>query len=143
MAEVVSINKSSSKGAVKNPSEYGILIKDGGLSGDAHSADGHRQLSLLACESYDEMRSLTTRKLPYGIFAENITTVGISLHTLPVGTKLKVGDCEIIITQIGKECHNGCEIFKAVGKCVMPSRGVFAAVLVGGKVKTGDEIKII
>lgn len=140
MAEIVSINSSAAKGTVKTPQAKGILVGDGGLLGDAHSGDGHRQLSLLASESYDEMLSLGATELSYGIFAENITTAGITLHTLPVGTRLKLGVCEVEITQIGKECHRGCEIFKKVGKCVMPLQGIFARVVTGGEISTGDSV---
>lgn len=143
MAKIVSINSSEKKGEVKLPVSHGTLIKDGGLRGDAHSADGHRQLSLLAQESIDEMSSLGVEGLTPGIFAENITTLGLVLHTLPVGTRLSLGKCIVEITQIGKECHSGCEIFKKVGKCVMPTQGVFARVLEGGEISAGDEVSII
>ncbi len=143
MVEIVSINISEKKGTIKTPCSSGTLIADGGLSGDAHAGDGHRQLSLLAEESYYEMYSLGIEKLPFGVFAENITTSGLTLHTLPVGTKLLIGCCRIEITQIGKECHKGCEIFKKVGKCVMPLQGVFARVITGGEIHVGDRIEII
>lgn len=141
MAFVVSINISEKKGTVKTPCKSGVLLENGGLSGDAHSSDGHRQLSLLASESYDEMRSAGAGLLPFGVFAENITTSGVRLHTLPVGTRLAIGCCEVEITQIGKECHKGCEIYKKVGKCVMPLQGVFARVITGGKISVNDEIR--
>lgn len=143
MAKIVSVNMSREKGTVKQACSSGVLVKDGGLLGDAHSGDGHRQLSLLASESYDEMRSLGAGDLPYGVFAENITTSGITLHTLPVGTRLKIGECEVELTQIGKECHSGCEIFKRVGKCVMPLQGVFARVVAGGDIAVGDSVAAV
>jgi len=143
MARVVSINLSKKKGEIKLPQANGLLLRDGGLCGDAHAGDGHRQLSLLAKESIDEMRTLGIENLSYGMFAENITTEGIKLHTLPVGTRLRIGTCTAEITQIGKECHSGCEIFKKVGKCVMPTQGVFARVIEGGDIFIGDEIEII
>ncbi len=143
MAVIVSINKSSVKGTKKLPQGSGTLVEDGGLCDDAHCADGHRQLSLLAVESYDEMISLGACDLPFGTFAENITTKGISLHTLLVGTHLRIGACEIEITQIGKECHKDCEIFRKIGKCVMPLQGVFARVITGGDIAVGDIIQAI
>ena len=143
MANVISINSSEKKGEIKRPASSGTLIKDGGLKGDAHAADGHRQLSLLAAESIDEMTALGVEGLVPGIFAENITTRGIVLHTLPVGTRLRIGKCLVEITQIGKQCHSGCDIFKKVGKCVMPTQGVFARVLEGGELAPGDEIEIV
>lgn len=143
MAKIVSINKSEKKGTVKVPCDVGFLEENKGLAGDAHADGSHRQLSLLARESYDEMRALGAGELPYGVFAENITTEGIELHTLPIGTKLAIGSCEAIVTQIGKECHHGCEIFKKVGSCVMPRKGIFARIIKGGEIRPGDEIHII
>ncbi len=143
MAAIVSINSSEKKGEIKLKQPRGLLITDGGLSGDAHAGDGHRQLSLLAQESIDEMTALGAEGLVPGVFAENITTKGLTLHTLPIGTRLKLGDCLVEITQIGKECHSGCEIFKKVGKCVMPTQGVFARVIEGGEISEGDGITII
>lgn len=143
MAKVLSVNVSTEKGTVKKPIDEAILIAEIGLQNDAHAGNWHRQVSLLADESIDEMRALGLSDLDYGIFAENITTRGIELHTLPIGTRLQIGACILEVTQIGKECHHGCEIFKKVGKCVMPKRGIFAKVIVGGTVKAGDEIVIV
>lgn len=143
MAKIVSINKSAEKGTVKNPTKSAVLTENYGMEGDAHAGEWHRQLSFLAAESYDEMRECCGDTLPYGIFAENITTSGITLHTLPVGTLLSVGECVCEVTQIGKECHKGCEIYKKIGKCVMPTQGIFARVIKGGTVKVGDEIEIL
>lgn len=143
MAKVLSVNISTEKGTVKKPIDEAILIAEFGLQNDAHAGNWHRQVSLLADESIDEMRALGLSDLDYGIFAENITTRGIELHTLPIGTRLQIGACILEVTQIGKECHHGCEIFKKVGKCVMPKRGIFAKVIVGGIVKAGDEIVIV
>lgn len=143
MAKIVSINKSEKRGTLKVPCDVGFLEENIGLRDDAHADGTHRQLSLLACESYDEMYKLGADPLPYGVFAENITAEGIELHTLPVGTKLQIGACEVEVTQIGKECHHGCEIFKKVGTCVMPKQGIFARILKGGEIKIGDKIKIL
>ncbi len=140
-ARVISVNISDKKGVRKTPLPEGQLAPGVGLVGDAHSGAWHRQLSLLALESIETMRAKGLAVSP-GDFAENITTAGLTLHTLPVGTRLKLGLVEVEITQIGKECHTGCAIFKQVGKCIMPKEGVFTKVLHGGHVKPGDEIKV-
>ena len=143
MAKVLSINISEKKGTPKTKINPGVLIEDFGFEGDAHAGKWHRQVSLLAKESIEKSKGLPTGGLCHGVFAENITTEGIELYTIPVGTKLKVGECIIEITQIGKECHEGCAIQKLVGKCVMPREGIFASVIKGGKVYEGDEIEIL
>lgn len=142
MARVISINKSDIKGVLKTPFDKGILVENHGLDGDAHADGSHRQLSLLAKESYDKMEALGAGKLEWGSFAENITTEGITLHTLSVGTKLKIGDCLVEVTQIGKQCHGDCEIFKKVGTCVMPKEGIFVRIIIGGRLSVNDEIVI-
>lgn len=143
-AKVLSINISEAKGTPKKAINPGVMIEDFGFEGDAHAGKWHRQVSLLGKESIEKAKGMRTDGLCHGIFAENITTEGITLYTLPVGTKLKVGkECIIEITQIGKECHEGCAISKLVGQCVMPREGVFAVVLKGGKVYCGDEIEVI
>ncbi len=141
MAKVVAVNTSDKKGVVKKRVEKALVKEGYGLEGDAHGGDWHRQVSLLGIESYRHMRRLAKEELCPGIFAENITTEGIELHTIPVGTKLRLGEAVLEITQIGKACHHGCEIFKKVGDCVMPREGVFARVVQGGLVKTGDPIE--
>lgn len=143
MAKIVSINKSEIKGVLKKPGNTGILVANHGLEGDAHADGSHRQLSLLAKESYDKMEALGAGKLEWGSFAENITTEGISLHTLPVGTRLKIGNCLAEVTQIGKKCHGDCEIYKKVGTCVMPKEGIFCRIIEGGPVKTDDPISVL
>ena len=143
MAKIVSINKSEKRGTLKTPSADGILIENHGLAGDAHADGTHRQLSLLAKESYAKMEALGAGKLEWGSFAENITTEGIELYTLPVGTKLKIADCTAEVTQIGKQCHGDCEIYKKVGTCVMPREGIFVRILQGGEIHAGDIIEII
>ena len=139
--KVLSINISEKKGTPKTKINPGILIDDFGFEGDAHAGKWHRQVSLLAKESIEKSKGLPTDGLCHGVFAENITTEGIELYTIPVGTQLKVGECIIEISQIGKECHEGCAIQKLVGKCVMPREGVFAKVIKGGKVFEGDSIE--
>lgn len=141
--KVLSINISEKKGTPKTKINPGILIEDFGFEGDAHAGKWHRQVSLLAKESIDKSKGLPTDGLCHGVFAENITTEGIELYTIPVGTQLKVGECIIEITQIGKECHEGCAIQKLVGKCVMPREGIFAKVIKGGKVFEGDSIEVL
>ncbi len=140
---VVSINISEKKGTVKTPVQTAELIADFGIKNDAHAGKWHRQVSFLAKESADKMAALGVKGLCSGIFAENITTQGIELHTLPVGTKLKIGETLHEVSQIGKECHNDCAIKKQVGKCVMPTEGIFTKVLVGGIIKVGDEIETV
>jgi len=126
----------------KRPVERGILQAGFGLAGDAH-AGSHRQVSLLALESVRRMQEKMPELVP-GDFAENLTVEGLPMDQIKVGTKLRVGtDVRLEVTQIGKKCHNKCEIFKTVGTCVMPTDGIFAMVLVGGAVKPGDPIEII
>ena len=141
--KVVSVNLSEKKGTPKKQIDVGVLIKDFGLEGDAHAGKWHRQVSLLGVESIEKAKRGPTNGLCHGVFAENITTEGIMLYTLPVGTQLAIGDCLLEISQIGKECHEGCAISKLVGQCVMPREGVFARVLRGGTVQAGDSIRVI
>ena len=143
MAQVVSVNISERKGTAKHPVPEIQLKYRHGIVGDAHAGDWHRQISLLAEESVDTMRALSSVPLDAGVFAENINTRGIDLKRLPVGTRLRVGETEVEVTQIVKECHSDCAIKKAVGKCVMPTEGVFAVVIREGAVRPGDEIEIL
>lgn len=134
---------SEKKGTKKHPVDR-IEIRTGiGIPGDAHAGNWHRQISLLAREDVHEMESLLGRELDPGEFAENILTEGIVLPDLPVGTKLRIGTALCEVTQIGKECHKGCEIQKLTGKCVMPTRGIFVKVLESGNAKAGDVISVI
>lgn len=144
MAIVTSVNISEKKGVRKNGVGDILLKKDVGIVGDAHAGNWHRQISLLADESIDKVKACGLNNLTPGAFAENINTKGIELFTLPVGTKLKIGNALTEVTQIGKKCHNdGCAIKKATGDCVMPREGIFVIVLEEGTVKVGDEIEII
>ena len=139
---VVAVSKSTVKVQKKVNQEQGRLLENIGLEGDAHADGSHRQLSLLALESIQYMQKQGALVRP-GDFAENITTEGISLHTLPLGTHLKIGESiELEVTQIGKECHSGCAIAKQVGSCIMPKQGIFCRILRGGLVKPGDPIEI-
>lgn len=140
---IVAVSISAVKGVKKHNIPEGVLIANKGLEGDAHADSSHRQLSLLAIESINSMRKAGADVGP-GDFAENLTTEGIRLHDLPVGTRLQVGrEILLELTQIGKECHSGCAIAKQVGKCVMPREGVFCSILQGGIARPGDELKIV
>lgn len=143
MAKVIAVNISETKGVIKKPIEKGFFKVQYGLEGDAHAGKWHRQVSLLAQESIDKMIEKGIKDLTPGKFAENITTEGIVLYELPIGTKLRIGETEMEVTQIGKECHAGCEIRKLTGDCVMPREGIFTIVLKEGWIKAGDEIEII
>jgi MOSC domain-containing protein YiiM len=140
---VVSVNISDRKGVRKKPATEAFLKTDYGMEGDAHaSSKWHRQVSLLALESIKKMQDKGLKVNP-GDFAENITTEGIDLLKLPVGTRLIIGcNIEVEVSQIGKVCHTRCEIYKQAGDCVMPKEGIFVKVLKGGKVKKGDEIVV-
>ncbi len=142
MAEVVSVNISEKKGTVKHEVAEARLKLRHGIVGDAHAGDWHRQISMLAEESVDKMRRILPQ-LKAGAFAENINTRGIELKTLPIGTHLRIGETEVEVTQIGKECHNDCAIKKATGTCVMPTEGIFAVVVKEGTVRKGDSIEIV
>jgi MOSC domain-containing protein YiiM len=141
-AEVVAVCISLNKGERKTPVESVELREEHGIVGDAHAGDWHRQVSLLAQESIEKMRRLGL-DVDSGDFAENITTRGIDLPSLPVGTRLAVGDVLMEVTQIGKECHTRCAIFYQAGDCVMPKEGIFARVLHGGSVRPGDRIEVV
>ena len=144
MARIITVNSSKKKGTRKAAVTNGVLKQDYGLIGDVHAdCDTHRQVSLLAVESINKMQHLGLNVGP-GDFAENLTTEDIELVSLPVGTQLSVGR-EIIleISQIGKECHTRCAIFRQVGQCIMPEEGIFARVIRGGVVQPDDEISIL
>ena len=143
MPRVLAVNISETKGVVKKPIRKGYFEVDYGLVGDAHAGNWHRQVSLLGQESIDKLNKEKLKDLCVGAFAENLTTKGIILYELPIGTKLKIGETEMEVTQIGKECHTGCAIRKLVGDCVMPREGIFAKVLKPGWIKAGDIIEII
>lgn len=144
--KVLSVNVSAKKGTIKNSVNSINLIADFGIEGDSHAEKGNiRQISLLGQESVDKMIALGVKGLCFGKFAENITTEGIILYKLPVGTKLKIGEAMCEVTQIGKKCHalDGCEVSKVVGTCVMPKEGIFVKVITGGIVKAGDSIEVL
>lgn len=143
MAEVISVNISEKKGERKRPVPEIRLKLRHGILGDAHAGNWHRQISLLAEESVDTMRAACPIPLDAGVFAENINTRGLDLKSLPVGTHLAIGETEVEVTQIGKECHSDCAIKQSVGKCVMPTEGIFAVVVREGAVRPGDTIEIL
>ncbi len=143
MAKVLAVNISETKGVPKEPIEKGYFEINHGLVGDAHAGNWHRQVSLLAQESIDKLDKEKLNGLCVGAFAENLTTEGIVLYELPIGTKLQIGETEMEVTQIGKECHMGCAIRNLVGDCVMPREGIFTKVLKPGYIKAGDEIVVL
>jgi MOSC domain-containing protein YiiM len=138
-ARVVAVNVSGRKGERKTPVPKATLVPDHGVERDAHAGPGHRQVSLLAAESIAKMKEKGVDVGP-GDFAENVTVEGIDLTALKVGDRLIVGEALVEISQIGKECHDRCAIYFQAGDCVMPREGVFARVLLGGKVAAGDRV---
>ena len=135
--EIVSLNISEGKGEPKVAVPKAVLKQNHGIEGDAHAGDWHRQVSLLAVEDIERMRVKLPSLRP-GDFAENITTRGVDLPSLPVGTRLSIGPVELEVTQIGKACHKGCAILEQTGECVMPKRGIFVRVLRGGEITNED-----
>ncbi|MBW1679039.1 MAG: MOSC domain-containing protein [Deltaproteobacteria bacterium] len=143
MSKIIAVCRSKEKGTKKEEIAEGIFKEGLGLVGDAHAdSSTHRQVSLLAIESINKMREAGFEVGPAD-FAENLTTKGLNLHFLPIGTVLSIGENILLeITQIGKDCHSGCAIFRQIGKCIMPREGVFARVLRDGTVRAEDEIKV-
>lgn len=141
-AQVVAVCTSENKGERKTPVELVQFKERHGVADDAHAGPWHRQVSLLAMESIDKMKALGLDVGP-GDFAENITTSGIDLVALPLGSRLAVGSAFLEITQIGKECHNRCAIYYQAGDCVMPKEGVFAKVIKEGEARSGDPIRFL
>ncbi len=142
MGKVVAVCISEKKGTQKHEVPYVDVKVEHGIVGDAHAGNWHRQISLLAEESVDTMRVEGLDLFP-GAFAENILTRGIGLKTLPIGTRLRIGSSVLEVTQIGKTCHNDCEIKKTAGKCVMPTDGIFAIVIEEGRIAPGDSIEVL
>ena len=142
MAKVLAVCISENKGERKKPVESVELRENHGIIGDGHAGDWHRQVSLLAQESIDKMRALGL-DVNAGDFAENITTTGIDLVSLPIGSRLQAGGTLLEVTQIGKECHTRCAIYYQAGDCVMPKEGIFVKVINGGVIKPGDAIEKI
>ena len=143
MAKVAAICISEVRGIQKHEIPEAFLRADHGIEGDAHAGNWHRQVSLLSVESVETLQKKIDFELKHGAFAENILVEGMAVHTLPVGTRLRIGEAECEVTQIGKECHSDCAIRKAAGDCVMPREGIFVKVITSGKVKTGDAIEVL
>jgi MOSC domain-containing protein YiiM len=140
MGRIISVNTSPGKGEKKTPAAQVSAVAGLGLADDGHAGNRHRQVSLLAMESIAKIRAAGLAVNP-GDFAENITTEGIELYTLPLGTLLAIGSTVILkLSQVGKECHSRCAIFYQVGDCVMPREGIFAEVIRGGTIAAGDAI---
>jgi MOSC domain-containing protein YiiM len=141
-ARVVSVNVAAEKGVRKTPCARVALVAGHGVEGDGHAGPWHRQVSLLAIESIDKMRAQGLTVGP-GDFGENVTTEGIVVYELPVGTRLRLGEALVEVTQIGKVCHDRCAIYHAAGDCVMPREGIFVRVIEGGSLCAGDAIAAI
>ena len=142
MAAVTAVNISEKKGTPKTKINPGVLIEDFGFEGDAHAGKWHRQVSLLQQEKVDDFCRRGGNVTP-GAFGENLLVSGIDFRSLPVGTHLRCGEVLLEMTQIGKECHSGCEIFQVMGDCIMPREGVFTKVLQGGVIREGDAFEIL
>ena len=141
MGKVTAVCISPEKGTQKQNTGEGIFIEEHGIQGDAHAGKWHRQVSLLSYERIEEFRSRGA-EVEDGAFGENLVVQGIDFRSLPVGTRLCCNDVMLEVTQIGKECHNGCQIYRKMGDCIMPREGVFARVIRGGRIQVGDEMKV-
>ena len=139
---VAALSKSKKKGIPKTNTRQFTLIEKWGVEGDAHAGDWHRQVSILAVESIEKMRAKGLNVRP-GAFAENITTKNFPVLSLTIGDRIRVGEAELEITQIGKECFAKCAIYYSAGDCVMPKEGVFARVIRGGRIIVGDGISVV
>ena len=143
MNKVIAVCISEKKGTAKKMIDEANLIIEFGMEGDAHAGKWHRQISLLALEKIEAFNE-KGGDVNFGDFGENLVVSGIELNKLPVGQRLTIGEeVELEVTQIGKQCHDKCEIFYRVGQCIMPTNGIFTRVLKGGKVKVGDEVILI
>lgn len=142
MGKVMAVCSSSEKGTQKQNIEQGFFRVNHGLEGDAHAGNWHRQVSLLSFDQISDFRSRGA-DVPLGAFGENLVVEGIDFKTLPIGTRLVCNEVELEVTQIGKECHSHCEIFKIVGECIMPREGIFAKVLQAGEIAVGDELLVV
>ena len=136
---VVAVCTSREKGTVKQNVGSARLVEEYGIEDDAHGGFAHRQISLIAAEDIELMKAKLPDLVP-GSFAENLTTKGFDLASLSIGDRLEAGECLLEVSQIGKECHSRCEVFRLSGDCIMPKKGIFCRVLRGGNVKTGDSI---
>ena len=141
MGTVIAVCTSPAEGTQKTNVNEALFIEDYGIQGDAHAGKWHRQVSLLSYDKIEEFRARGA-DVEDGAFGENLVVKGIDFRTLPVGTRLRCGDVVLEITQIGKECHHGCQIFQKMGECIMPREGVFAKVIRGGIIRTGDKMQV-
>ena len=144
MGKVLAICISEKKGTLKNEINEAKFIEDFGIENDAHAGKWHRQVSLLSFERVEEFNARGAGVKPgaFGAFGENLVIEGIELNTLSIGQKIKIGDVLLEVTQIGKKCHDKCQIYYQVGECIMPKNGIFTKVLNGGNVKVGDECSL-
>lgn len=142
MKEIVAVCISEKKGTEKTIVDIGNLIENHGLENDAHAGDWHRQISLLEVEKIEAF-NLKGGDVNYGDFGENIITRGLDIASLSIGDKIQIGEAVLELTQKGKECHHHCKIYYRVGDCIMPREGVFAKVLIGGKIQAGSKINVI
>ncbi|MDU6984354.1 MAG: MOSC domain-containing protein [Terrisporobacter othiniensis] len=142
MGKVLAICISEKKGTLKNEISEAKFIEDFGIENDGHAGKWHRQVSLLEFNKIDEFRRKGAN-VNFGEFGENLVVQGIELHTLPIGQLIQLGDVILEVTQIGKKCHDKCQIYYQVGECIMPENGIFTKVIKGGRVKVGDECNLI
>ena len=139
--KIIAVCTSPEKGMIKHDVREGLLLEELGIEGDAHAGFMHRQVSLIAVEDIRTMMEKLPDLVP-GSFAENLTTEGFDLSALKIGDRLKVGETILEVSQIGKECHTKCEVFRKTGDCIMPKKGIFTRVIKGGKVQTGDTVRV-
>ena len=142
MGKVLGICVSEKRGTQKKEVNEAILKENWGIEGDAHAGDWHRQVSLLSFEKIEAFREKGA-DVDFGAFGENLIVEGYDLRRLPVGTRFRIGEAVLELTQIGKECHSHCEIYKKMGECIMPTEGIFARVLHGGIIEKGDEMELV
>ena len=142
MGNVLAVCVSTEKGTQKQNVGTAVFVEDWGIEGDAHAGKWHRQVSMLSHEKIEAFRARGAQ-VEDGAFGENLVVSGIDFRSLPLGTKFQCNDVVLELTQIGKECHNGCEIYKIMGDCIMPREGVFTRVLHGGSISVGDTLRIL
>ena len=142
MGKVIAVCRSDIKGIQKKDQGEGLFLEEFGLENDAHAGKWHRQVSLLSFDKIEDFRARGA-EVEDGAFGENLVVQGIDFATLPIGTKFQCNDVVLELTQIGKECHSGCAIFKKMGECIMPKQGVFTKVIHGGVIHPGDELVIL
>lgn len=142
VGEIIGINISERRGTQKKEIPEVDLVKGFGLENDAHGGNWHRQVSLLSFEKITEFNECGAR-VGNGAFGENIIVSGIDLRVLPVGSQIRIGQAELVVTQIGKECHKHCQIYARVGDCIMPREGIFAVVVEEGHIKKGDKLEVV